>query len=310
MLRIEHTGRLATHRHTSYASLLFLALVAFAILLCLSVTALAAPPAVNPQSGSVGLTGVVRGPAPSTAAVILAPRGGSRTTTSPITVSGTCPARDFVSITKNNLFAGVVQCQDDGSFSLLVDLFGGSNALVAKVSDALGQYGPDSAPVTVYFDAPTFNLPGGSVGKPLFLEMPTSVVAANPGDSVSRTASIVGGVGPYAVSWDFGDGATQLQSVAAEGPVSASHSYERPGTYTVILRVTDSQSNTAFLQFVTVINGAAAAVGVTKGGGLGALSGDLVAAWPVVLLVLAMVIFFWLGERREYHKLRVRHLLA
>jgi hypothetical protein len=309
MIGLQHTGRIATHRHTSYPSLVFIVLIALAVLLCVSVEALAAPPAVNPQSGSVGLTGIVRGPPPSTAAVILAPRTGGSTTSSPVTVSGTCPANSFVSVTKNNLFGGVVQCRDDGTFSLLVDLFAGTNTLVAKVSDALGQYGPDSAPVTITYNSPSLVAPGG-VGRPLFLEMTTTIVAANPGDAVSRSVTIVGGVGPYAVSWDYGDGQTNLQSVTAEGPVTGTHSYERPGTYTVIVRVTDNAGNSSFLQFVTVINGPTQAVGKTNGTGGGALSGSVLAAWPLLLLVLLMVIFFWLGERREYHKLRVRHMLA
>src|ERR1700758_5389491 len=69
---------------------------------------MAAPPAVNPQSGSVGLTGTVTGPAPSTAATITSPANGSQTSTIPITVSGLCPANTFVQIESNGIFAGAV----------------------------------------------------------------------------------------------------------------------------------------------------------------------------------------------------------
>lgn len=310
MLDHSHFGKLRPHHQTSYAGLFFVLLLATVLLLGLSWTASAAAPAVNPQSGSVGLTGRVNGPAPSTAAVILRPTGGSHTSSIPITVSGTCPAGTFVTVMRNNVFGGSVVCEDSGTFSLLVDLFDGANTLVARVSDSLGQFGPDSAPVTVFYDAPSLSLPGGSIGRQLFLDMTTTVVAGSPNETINRTVRIVGGIGPYAVSWDYGDGKTSLSSQAAEGPVTSGHAYDRPGIYRVIVRVTDSAGNSAFLQFVTIVNGPVEQLGSTNGGGLGALPGSLIAAWPVLGMAAMMVMFFWLGERRQMAKLRKQHLVA
>jgi hypothetical protein len=161
----------------------------------------------------------------------------------------------------------------------------------------------------VYYDAPSLALPGGSVGKQLFLQASTTVLAGDPNQQLKRSATIVGGVGPYAVSWDWGDGQTSLSSQNGEGPVSASHAYERSGTYTVVLRVTDSYGNSAYLQLITIINGPVEALGATKGNGLGSVPGLLLTAWPLYLLALVMVLFFWLGERRELRKLRRKHLV-
>ncbi len=308
MLEQNHFGKLRPHRHTSYAGLFFALMVVGILLLGMSFAASAAVPAVNPQTGSVGLTGTVRGPAPSTAASIANPRDGSRTSSIPITVSGTCPVNTFVSITKNGVFGGVTSCQDDGTFTLLVDLFDGQNRLVAQVSDALGQLGPGSSPVNVFYDAPSLNLPGGTTGKQLFLEVTTTVLGGDPNQALGRGATIVGGSGPYAVSWDWGDGESSLSSQQDAGPVSASHAYTRPGNYRVIVRVTDAQGNAAFLQLVTVVNGPAEQLGSTRGNGLGAAAGALLTAWPLYVLALVMVAFFWLGERRELHKLRRQRL--
>jgi hypothetical protein len=310
MLSHNHFGKLRPHRHTSYPALAFLLVTAFMLVTGLGWSAQAAVPAVNPQSGSVGLTGTVRGPAPKTAATILSPSNGSRTSTTPIAITGACPAGTFVSITKNQAFGGVTVCQADGTFSLLVDLFSGANTLIAQVSDALGQTGPESTPVTVFYDGPGLNLPGDpGIGRQLFLTMTTTVVATSPNTSVTRTVTIVGGVGPYAVSWDFGDDTTSLASVTGEGTVSATHAYDRPGVYRVIVRVTDSLGNTSFLQFITIVNGPAEAVGSTGGSGPGALPGQLVAAYPVLALAATMVLAFWLGERQALHRLR-RQALA
>jgi hypothetical protein len=303
----EHSGRLREHRHTSYASLAFLLVLCAVVLGATSWSAQAAVPAVNPQSGSVGLTGTVKGPPPSQAATITSPRNGQHTSTIPITVSGTCTSGTFVIITKNDVFAGATTCEN-GSFSLQVDLFDGLNTLIAKVTDVLGQSGPDSAPVAVFYDAPSFNTAGGAaVGKQLFLQTDTSVTGVSPDANLTRHVTIVGGIGPYAVLWDWGDGQTSLVSQAQEGNTSATHSYSRPGNYRVIVRVTDSTGNAAFLQLVTVVNGPADAYGANGGTGKGALPGTLVASWPLLALAILMVLVFWLGERRATAKMLRRN---
>ena len=310
MLKHRHFGKLKHHRHTSYASLFFVLIMSGVLLLGTSMSASAAVPAVNPQSGSIGLTGRVNGPPPSTAATILTPRNGSSTSSVPITVSGTCPAGTFVNVDRNGVFGGAASCQDDGTYSLLVDLFAGNNTLVARVSDALGQFGPNSTTVTVFYNAPAFISPGENAGRQLFLQTTTTILGGSPGQSLTRSVTIVGGNGPYAVSWDWGDGANTLVSESSEGTTTASHSYDRPGTYRVIVRVTDSLGNSAYMEVINIANGPVDTLGATKGNGLGALPGELLAAWPLYLLALVMVLFFWLGERRQLRNLRRKHLLV
>lgn len=305
----EHSLRIRHHRHTSYAGLIFVLLLIGILLLGVSYSASAAPPAVNPQSGSVGLTGTVRGPAPSQAATIGSPRNGQHTSSVPITVTGSCPTSTFVLVTKNAVFAGATDCKDDGTYSLQIDLFAGQNLLVARISDALGQFGPDSAAVTIFYDAAVLATPN-SVGKQLFIQADTTVTAVSPGQSLTRFVTLVGGSGPYAVSWDWGDGATSLSSQPSEGTVSGSHTYDRAGNYRVVVKVSDAQGNAAFLQLVTVVNGPITAVGASNSNGKGALPGSLLTAWPLYLLAIFMVSFFWLGERRELRLLRKQGKLA
>ncbi len=308
ILAHEHTGKLRPHAHTSYGGLLVTLLLAGSVLVMTSWSAMAAPPAVNPQSGSVGLTGRMNGPAPTMGATILVPTNGTHIKNIPVTVSGVCPVGTFVSVERNNVFGGVTQCQDAGTFSLLIDLFDGANTLIAKVSDALGQYGPDSPAVHVFYDGPSFNLPSGSVGQQLILETDTTVMGGSPGVDVSRKVTIVGGVGPYAINFDYGDGQTWLSSQAAEGSVTGKHSYARPGTYVVIVHVTDAAGNSAYLQLITIINGPVVALGTTHGEGLAGLSGVLIAAWPLFILATLLVIAFFIGERVELRKIRRQQL--
>jgi hypothetical protein len=247
-----HSWRYRPHKHTSYPGLLFILMITGVILLGASIGAQGA--VQNPQTGSVGLSGTVAGPPPSVAAVITSPTSGSHTTSSPITITGTCPNNTFVFIDKNSVLAGQAAC-NGGRFSLQADLFIGANTLIARVIDALGQSGPDSNPTIVYYDAPNTNASGSIVGRQMFLESDATVVGGSPGTSLSRSITIVGGTAPFAVSWDFGDGGNSLMTVGTDGKVSASHSYASPGTYEVIVKVSDSLGNEAFIQLITVVNG-------------------------------------------------------
>ncbi len=136
------------------------------------------------------------------------------------------------------------------------------------------------------------------------------MVGTDPNIALVRTITIVGGVGPYAISWDWGDGNSDLMSQAQEGVVRLGHSYARAGTYRVIVRVTDSLGNSALLQLITVVNGPLAGYGSTNGNGLGALPGVLLTAWPLYILAFFMVLLFWLGERRAMAKLRHKAMVV
>jgi len=65
-----------------------------------------------------------------------------------------------------------------------------------------------------------------------FSYSPTNPVAGSP---VTFTSSETGGVPPYSLSWNFGDGTTGVSG-------SAGHTYTSPGTYTVVFTVKDSAS--------------------------------------------------------------------
>ena len=301
-----HSLRWRPHRHTSYPGLLFVLLLTGILVLGASLGAQGA--VQNPQTGSVGLTGTVPGPPPTQAAVITSPGSGDTTSSSPVTISGLCPANTFVFIEKNSVLGGEAACSG-GRFSLEVDLFDGSNTIIARVADALGQYGPDSAAIRVTYDQPDGASGPVVVGRQLFIESDATVVAGQPGTSLTRSVTLVGGTAPYAISWDWGDDQTSLATVTGEGPLSSTHSYASPGTYRVLVQVSDAAGNAAFIQLVTVVNGSVAAVTGT-GSSKGALPGSLVAAWPLLGFAVFMVGAFWLGERRGQHLLRRQTALA
>lgn len=245
-------------------------------------------------------------PPPSQGASITFPRNGETFNTTPITVTGICPTGLLVKLYKNGVFTGAVMCTN-GSFSLQIDLFSGTNELVARVFDALDREGPVSNTVTVNFPLAQF----GAVSRPTL----TSAYAkrgANPNEELVWPIALSGGVGPYAVSVDWGDGSTpDIISVALPGTFDIKHIYKTPGVYNVVIRATDARGETAFLQLVGVANGEAGQGNQTDKEPEPVQKIEAKLGWryvwlPLLLTIPFLITSFWLGKRHERHALKHR----
>lgn len=227
--------------------------------ICLVAVAATSTQAQNPQSGNISISGIVPGDPPTQPAVINNPSNGQSFTTDQITVNGTCPLFTTVLIYRNNVFAGSTPCLANGTFSLGISLTTGQNDLVAKVMDALNQFGPDSTIVTVYYNKPTTVASPSQSGQfiPTLLLYTDAVYRGSfPNELVSIDLSIVGGKPSYALIINWGDGQEELVAVSQSGKTSFTHSYLQPGTYMVSFNVTDSSKQSGYIQTVVVINGA------------------------------------------------------
>jgi hypothetical protein len=299
-------NRLAGNRYL--APVLF----ATALLLLLSVTL---PRTVhglgsqqNPQSGSVGLEGKVAAPAPTQAATISVPGNGQSFRTTPITISGLCKTGLLVKLFSNNIFVGSANCAN-GSYSLQADLFSGQNDLVARVYDSLDQAGPDSNVVTVTYTDAQF----AQFGTRVSLSSTFAQLGSDPGKELDWPIILSGGVGPYAISVDWGDGtAPALQSESFPGNITIKHTYKSAGVYKVIVKATDANGTVAFLQLVGVANGKVSQSTVTGGStssssgtgtGLGSSKSTII-WWPMLLLLPLIGSSFWLGRRHELFSIR------
>lgn len=258
----------------------------------------------NPQGGSVGLQGTISSPPPTQAATISIPRDGQAFGTIPIDVSGICPKGLLVKLFKNNVFAGSQQC-DSGSFSIKIDLFTGANELVARVYDSLDQNGPDSNKVNVSFN----DAKQGAASRPTL----TSTYAkkgVNPGDTLSWPIVLAGGEGPYAISVDWGDSkAPDLKSLQFAGTFNIDHKYDTPGVYNIVIKATDKNGVSAFLQLVGIANGAlsqdnAAAQNKNGGGGTTTQVKSKIIWQPAAISIPFVISTFWLGKRHELRVLK------
>lgn len=297
----KHTGHLRPHEHTSYVSLAVLVTFTGVILTMFSVASLASA-SPGPEAGSVSLSGTLPAIPPTTAAVITTPANGQHFTTSPVDVSGTCPAATLVVIYKNDIFAGSSPCSNGGSFSLKIDLLIGTNILIARVYDALNQAGPDSSPVTTYYDVlppqsgplALLNLPE----KQLLLQTDAVYRGIFPGQLLNVPITILGGVAPYAVNVDWGDGTNKIIPRGDNTTFNAGHVYKKPGTYRITMQGSDSQQRIAFLQVVAIVNGTPSPIAAANTAET-TTTNRLLVLWPLYAIAAAVVVSFWLGEQRE-----------
>lgn len=297
----RHTGRVLPHEYTSYLPLAVLLIFVGLLLTVSTVSAAGSDP--PPQAGSIGLTGTMPEKPPTTAAQIDSPTNNQHFNASPVAVTGTCPKDTLVEIFKNDIFAGSAPCNDNGTFSLDIDLLIGNNNLIARVFDVLNQQGPDSNPVTTFYDAlppQTSSLaPLNFASDQLILNTDAIYRGIFPGQPMTIPVSIIGGVPPYAVNIQWGDSTNSIVPRNNNVTFNVNHTYTRPGTFQITLQGTDSQGRVAFLEVAAIVNGqpSLASSGSTTPTSVNAL----LVIWPLYAIAATMVASFWLGERREKH---------
>lgn len=273
----------------------FLCRLLLTVVLCAGVLSGSAAAVTNPQSGSVGLQGQISAPPPTQGATIAFPLNGQSFSKLPINVTGLCPKGLLVKVFKNNVFAGSVDCTN-GSYSVSIDLFNDRNELVARVYDALDQAGPDSNIVTV-----TFNDGSTILGPRVSVTTNYAKRGAPPGSILTWPITISGGTGPYAVSVDWGDKKSpDIISRPFGGEFNITHTYDSAGVYNVIIKVTDKNGQSAFLQVVGVGNGpiaqdTAAANSKTPT----TIVQQKLIWWPLAVLIPLILTTFWLGRRHQ-----------
>jgi hypothetical protein len=222
-------------------------------------------------------------------------------------VNGICPAGLLVQVYNNGVMVGSVICTN-GSFSVQVSLFAGTNELTALVFDELDQPGPVSNTVTVNFTDTRFTAFGTSIT----LTSSFGRRSAPAGSSLTWPLQLSGGAGPYAFSIDWGDGSKpELKSQALAGVVNISHVYKKAGIYQVNVTVTDVNGVSAFLQLVAVSSGKVEGTAATQGAGSDTppptVKKEIL--WiPAAASLALLPPTFWLGRRSQVVSLRNRML--
>jgi hypothetical protein len=296
----KHSGRVRPHEYTSYIPLFCLLLVVGLALIAFSVSSLSSA-APGPEAGSIGLSGDMPGPPPKVAATITSPKNGQRFSATPVEITGSCPNGTLVQIYKNDIFAGSSPCNTDGTYTIEVDLLIGQNVLIARVYDALNQPGPDSSPVTVFYDVLPFQgsgiTPLSFGGSQMLLNTDAVFRGAFPERQLNVPIDIIGGTPPYAVEIQWGDSSNKVVPRNDNLTFTVGHTYKKPGNYPITLQATDSQDRVAFLTVAAIVNGQPNVLPVAATDKT--TMNKLLVLWPLYVGCAAMVLSFWLGERRE-----------
>lgn len=138
---------------------------------------------------SVGVT--VVGPPLTIGATILTPSDGQTfSETDSIVVSGTCEPGAYTVVESNGNALSSMTCAEDGTFSLRVQPFPGSNVLTAFDYDVLNNAGPATPSVTITFTPP---VPPISPTEPVH---PSTPVSSPPAVSLPANPTVVPGVPP------------------------------------------------------------------------------------------------------------------
>lgn len=289
------------------------ALLAIGLSIGLVMQVQAATPPPGPVDGSVGVEGVIPSNPPTRAATIATPTNGQTFTTIPVTVRGLCPANTLIKVFSNEIFVGSATCTN-GSYSVDVSLFSGRNDLIARVFDALDQQGPDSNTVTVTYNDAQF----AQFGSHVLITSQYARRAAAPNEVLQWPVIVSSGLGPYALSVDWGDGTPiELMSRPFAGVIDFRHTYKTSGVYRVTFKVVDTNGTTGYLQVIAVVTGATegktgSANGVSGSGATTDENGKTIvtqreiAWWPMTLMIVPAFLTFWLGRRYELSALRKR----
>ena len=265
--------------------------------------AINALPNPEPKPGSYGLEATKTQAPPTVAATITTPGNGASFSTSPITVNGICPNDLLVEVYNNNVMVGAVMCVN-GSFSVQVSLFSGTNELTAIVYDSLEQPGPVSNTITVNYTNTNFS----AFGALITLTSSYGRRSAAAGTELGWPLQLSGGTGPYAFSLDWGDGtATELKSQSLAGLVNIAHTYKKAGIYQANIKVTDANGVSAFLQVIAVSNGQVDATGEAADT-TGNTSRVEVLWIPAVVALVLLLPAYWLGRRSEVVSIRNKML--
>lgn len=288
------------------------------------------------SAATYNVSATVPAPPLKTPAVINSPADQTTFTIQDITVDGSCPNNSYVELNQNGLTVGVYICANN-NFSIVIRLLSGTNVLIAQDYNLTDQAGPASEPVTLYYNPPSppAQTNSGSITGPLNNNQPRPKTTSTPlahqapfrlsltdyryqvvtvGKSVSFKLDLNGGRSPYAITVLWGDGnvSTKVENVSGIFAVSHTYSYSSGDEFVIKAEAVDSGGNTALVQLIArirteLIKPVAAIASTSFMSKLdNFIKNYSMIIWPVYLAAVIAIISFWLGEREELHKLRLK----
>jgi len=259
----KHTGKLLSHKHTSYRALFLVLMITGAFLGSLQF-AIA-------HAADFEVTAKLSAVVPTVPATIDSPTLNLVVQQAPLTVSGTCQVMSpmaIVAIYRGSDVLGSTFCQSDGTFSVIITLRSGVNQLFARTFNITNDPGPDSAPSTITYRPPVVaepqaspdpeappeetSPPTGQPGAVLGLNSKDAFLIFGPDKPATWVGSISGGELPYRLKVDWGDGTIQTKDELGSEGIERSHTYKTMKSYFVTLTAHDTHNQAASFQLAAI----------------------------------------------------------
>lgn len=204
---------------------------------------------------------------PSQAATFDATLNGLSSPTRAVRVFGTCQPvypSSIVAIFRGAEMVGSATCSASGSYEVSVILVDGSNSFIARTYNQNGAYGPDSNLVAISYTPPAQQaISPATPPSPIEKETSLSIATDTPFQVVSEakktiavTISVDGGLNPYTIELNWGDGVVETRQVDGAGTYVFTHEYSKASSYKAKASVTDVLGVRREKEFAVVSSGA------------------------------------------------------
>jgi len=306
----RHTAKRIEHAHTSYRAL-FLIMALFGISIFFVQR--------SASADSYVVSASVQAPIPTIPAQITSPTDQSTTNSPNIVIGGTCPIimpAIVVEIFRNDEFIGSAGCSASGEFSGTFTMQYGANNLVPKVITITNDLGPSGSPVVVNYPAPVVQTPTQpskpaitlptsttETAEPFIIKTETPFLIFKQDESFVWKVAIKGGVSPYTILVDWGDGTKSTYAANSSGDQKLEHIFKKNKNTVVRISVKDATGKEVYTTVAGVtfkqttsplVNGISASA---SGGSV-----PITILWIAYIIIVAMVIAFWLGAKSHRHQ--------
>lgn len=273
---------------------------------------------------NITVTASILAPLPSSAAEITYPANQARLHTPTVKVAGNCTGNTYVMLYRNGIFSGNANCGPMiTSFQIQTDLSIGINKFYTRVFNVTDNEGPQSTTIDVFYDLPAGSQKSSITVKPSVTVKPLTINhtyeykiyrSDKPSD---WNLSISGGVSPYALTVDWGDGDTSTVLRSNTNVFKISHAYALVDSTiwaenTIKISAVDSKETVANLQLsaLVTVDGSRPnndGTGTADSSVFNSVSQfvrkNIWTIAPAFGVVTLMSTSFWLGELEEYSKI-------
>ncbi len=268
---------------------------------------------------SYDVTASIPYPAPTIAAVIDPSFDGRAVESDVLEVFGTCQdiyPSSIVSLWRGGSLIGSVNCEANGTFRLNVSLLVGQNTIIARTSSLSNAFGPDSNATTVTYTPPapsqqTATNPTVPSQSQLEISSAEPFALLDDGNGVTIQIIVGGGLGPYTIVVNWGDGSTETLLVDDPGTFSFKHVFTDPGVYKVVATVTDILGVSKIYQFIVASTASPVASPVDKPTLEVVEESNKLLLYSVYGIILFLLLFvlvssFLLGRRYQFKKMEAQ----